>query len=191
MHTLVPSVPLISASAPKHTSDTKSCMASPFLFWSVLLQSLVPAGFLPLHGCMCFVYVFVCVLHVCSDAAEEWSDIPYPVCLAVCTTLSLSQYTTLSACLCSSLHACVCMCVFAARPQFKRGHRKTASHGTILDIPKIIVTGTGSPGAPSKQLLIREGRHCDAQARIGCYSRMSHIPHHSDLVEKSRKSKEH
>uniref|UniRef100_A0A672MJ54 Mitogen-activated protein kinase kinase kinase 7 n=1 Tax=Sinocyclocheilus grahami TaxID=75366 RepID=A0A672MJ54_SINGR len=33
----------------------------------------------------------------------------------------------------------------AARPQFKRGHRKTASHGTILDIPKIIVTGTGSP----------------------------------------------
>uniref|UniRef100_A0A8C1W2A8 Mitogen-activated protein kinase kinase kinase 7 n=2 Tax=Cyprinus carpio TaxID=7962 RepID=A0A8C1W2A8_CYPCA len=51
----------------------------------------------------------------------------------------------------------------AARPQFKRGHRKTASHGTILDIPKIIVTGTGSPGAPSKQLLIREGRHCDAQ----------------------------
>uniref|UniRef100_A0A673I6J1 Mitogen-activated protein kinase kinase kinase 7 n=1 Tax=Sinocyclocheilus rhinocerous TaxID=307959 RepID=A0A673I6J1_9TELE len=49
----------------------------------------------------------------------------------------------------------------AARPQFKRGHRKTASHGTILDIPKIIVTGTGSSGAPSKQLLIREGRHCD------------------------------
>uniref|UniRef100_A0A671LHN8 Mitogen-activated protein kinase kinase kinase 7 n=1 Tax=Sinocyclocheilus anshuiensis TaxID=1608454 RepID=A0A671LHN8_9TELE len=47
----------------------------------------------------------------------------------------------------------------AARPQFKRGHRKTASHGTILDIPKIIVTGTGSPGAPSKQLLIREGRN--------------------------------
>ncbi|KTF71203.1 hypothetical protein cypCar_00044199 [Cyprinus carpio] len=30
----------------------------------------------------------------------------------------------------------------AARPQFKRGHRKTASHGTILDIPKIIVTDT-------------------------------------------------
>uniref|UniRef100_A0A8C1R5H0 Mitogen-activated protein kinase kinase kinase 7 n=2 Tax=Cyprinus carpio TaxID=7962 RepID=A0A8C1R5H0_CYPCA len=66
---------------------------------------------------------------------------------------------TLSACLCLSLHARVCMCVFAARPQFKRGHRKTASHGTILDIPKIIVTGTGSPGAPSKQLLIREGRN--------------------------------
>uniref|UniRef100_A0A8C2C8N6 Mitogen-activated protein kinase kinase kinase 7 n=2 Tax=Cyprinus carpio TaxID=7962 RepID=A0A8C2C8N6_CYPCA len=37
----------------------------------------------------------------------------------------------------------------AARPQFKRGHRKTASYGTILDIPKIFVTGTGSPGAPS------------------------------------------
>ncbi|KAA0708674.1 Mitogen-activated protein kinase kinase kinase 7 [Triplophysa tibetana] len=32
-----------------------------------------------------------------------------------------------------------------ARPQFKRGHRKTASHGTILDIPKIIVTATCEP----------------------------------------------
>uniref|UniRef100_A0A4W4EAA2 Mitogen-activated protein kinase kinase kinase 7 n=1 Tax=Electrophorus electricus TaxID=8005 RepID=A0A4W4EAA2_ELEEL len=31
----------------------------------------------------------------------------------------------------------------AAPPQFKRGHRKTASHGTILDVPKIFVTGTG------------------------------------------------
>uniref|UniRef100_A0A673IA36 Mitogen-activated protein kinase kinase kinase 7 n=1 Tax=Sinocyclocheilus rhinocerous TaxID=307959 RepID=A0A673IA36_9TELE len=72
-------------------------------------------------------------------------------------------------------------------PFAPRGHRKTASHGTILDIPKIIVTGTGSSGAPSKQLLIREGRHCDAQARIGCYFRMSHIPRHPDLVEKSRK----
>uniref|UniRef100_A0A674DMD4 Mitogen-activated protein kinase kinase kinase 7 n=1 Tax=Salmo trutta TaxID=8032 RepID=A0A674DMD4_SALTR len=29
-----------------------------------------------------------------------------------------------------------------ARPQYKRGHRKTASFGTILDIPKIVVTGT-------------------------------------------------
>uniref|UniRef100_A0A4W4EAJ0 Mitogen-activated protein kinase kinase kinase 7 n=1 Tax=Electrophorus electricus TaxID=8005 RepID=A0A4W4EAJ0_ELEEL len=38
---------------------------------------------------------------------------------------------------------CVCVCVFAAPPQFKRGHRKTASHGTILDVPKIFVTGTG------------------------------------------------
>ncbi|XP_009292938.1 mitogen-activated protein kinase kinase kinase 7 isoform X1 [Danio rerio] len=32
-----------------------------------------------------------------------------------------------------------------ARPQYKRGHRKTASHGTILDIPKIIVTATCEP----------------------------------------------
>uniref|UniRef100_A0A8C1MQW8 Mitogen-activated protein kinase kinase kinase 7 n=1 Tax=Cyprinus carpio TaxID=7962 RepID=A0A8C1MQW8_CYPCA len=87
-------------------------------------------------------------------------DIPYTVCFAVCTTVSLFLSTyTLSACLCSSLHARVCMCVFAARPQFKRGHRKTASYGTILDIPKIFVTGTGSPGAPSKKLLIREGRN--------------------------------
>ncbi|KAM9783334.1 mitogen-activated protein kinase kinase kinase 7 [Neosynchiropus ocellatus] len=30
----------------------------------------------------------------------------------------------------------------AARPQFKRGHRKTASFGTILDVPKIVVTAT-------------------------------------------------
>uniref|UniRef100_A0AAR2KS44 Mitogen-activated protein kinase kinase kinase 7 n=1 Tax=Pygocentrus nattereri TaxID=42514 RepID=A0AAR2KS44_PYGNA len=27
--------------------------------------------------------------------------------------------------------------------KYKRGHRKTASYGTILDIPKIVVTGTG------------------------------------------------
>uniref|UniRef100_A0A671P069 Mitogen-activated protein kinase kinase kinase 7 n=1 Tax=Sinocyclocheilus anshuiensis TaxID=1608454 RepID=A0A671P069_9TELE len=107
----------------------------------------------------------VCVLHVCSNVAEEWSDIPYPVCFAVCTTVSLSvSVHTLSACLCSSLHARVCMCVFAARPQFKRGHRKTASHGTILDIPKIIITGTGSSGTPSKQLLIREGRQNNSRA---------------------------
>lgn len=41
------------------------------------------------------------------------------------------------------LHACVCgcVCVFAAQPQYKRGHRKTASFGTILDIPEIVVTG--------------------------------------------------
>ncbi|XP_061785836.1 mitogen-activated protein kinase kinase kinase 7 isoform X1 [Nerophis lumbriciformis] len=32
-----------------------------------------------------------------------------------------------------------------ARPQYKRGHRKTASHGTILDIPKIVVTATCEP----------------------------------------------
>lgn len=42
---------------------------------------------------------------------------------------------------------CVCVCVFAATPQYKRGHRKTASFGTILDVPKIVVTGiTGPPG---------------------------------------------
>uniref|UniRef100_A0A7N9B117 Mitogen-activated protein kinase kinase kinase 7 n=1 Tax=Mastacembelus armatus TaxID=205130 RepID=A0A7N9B117_9TELE len=28
-----------------------------------------------------------------------------------------------------------------AHPQYKRGHRKTASFGTILDVPKIVVTG--------------------------------------------------
>uniref|UniRef100_A0A3B5LM80 Mitogen-activated protein kinase kinase kinase 7 n=1 Tax=Xiphophorus couchianus TaxID=32473 RepID=A0A3B5LM80_9TELE len=46
---------------------------------------------------------------------------------------SLSQ----SACLlCTQLY--VCMCVFAARSQYKPGHRKTASFGTILDVPKIV-----------------------------------------------------
>ncbi|XP_037836746.1 mitogen-activated protein kinase kinase kinase 7 isoform X3 [Kryptolebias marmoratus] len=30
----------------------------------------------------------------------------------------------------------------AARPPYKRGHRKTASFGTILDVPKIVVTAT-------------------------------------------------
>ncbi|CAK6975588.1 mitogen-activated protein kinase kinase kinase 7 [Scomber scombrus] len=30
----------------------------------------------------------------------------------------------------------------SARPQYKRGHRKTASFGTILDVPKIVVTAT-------------------------------------------------
>lgn len=40
---------------------------------------------------------------------------------------------------------CVCMCVFAAHLQYKRGHRKTASLGTILDVPKIVVTGITGP----------------------------------------------
>uniref|UniRef100_A0A8C7M0L0 Mitogen-activated protein kinase kinase kinase 7 n=1 Tax=Oncorhynchus mykiss TaxID=8022 RepID=A0A8C7M0L0_ONCMY len=31
-----------------------------------------------------------------------------------------------------------------ARPQYKRGHRKTASFGTILDVPKIVFTGTSA-----------------------------------------------
>ncbi|XP_044024645.1 mitogen-activated protein kinase kinase kinase 7 isoform X2 [Siniperca chuatsi] len=30
-------------------------------------------------------------------------------------------------------------------PQYKRGHRKTASFGTILDVPKIVVTATCEP----------------------------------------------
>ncbi|XP_051792589.1 mitogen-activated protein kinase kinase kinase 7 isoform X1 [Acanthochromis polyacanthus] len=33
----------------------------------------------------------------------------------------------------------------AAPPQYKRGHRKTASFGTILDVPKIVVTATCDP----------------------------------------------
>ncbi|TNN69125.1 Mitogen-activated protein kinase kinase kinase 7 [Liparis tanakae] len=37
----------------------------------------------------------------------------------------------------------------AARPQYKRGHRKTASYGTILDVPKIVVTGISGTTGPS------------------------------------------
>ncbi|XP_077950108.1 mitogen-activated protein kinase kinase kinase 7 isoform X2 [Gasterosteus aculeatus] len=33
----------------------------------------------------------------------------------------------------------------AAHPQYKRGHRKTASYGTILDVPKIVVTASSDP----------------------------------------------
>lgn len=61
------------------------------------------------------------------------------------TPPSLSQ--SASACL-SCLQLYVCVCVFAALPQYKRGHRKTASFGTILDVPKIVVTGiSGPPGS--------------------------------------------
>uniref|UniRef100_A0A8C7YG13 Mitogen-activated protein kinase kinase kinase 7 n=1 Tax=Oryzias sinensis TaxID=183150 RepID=A0A8C7YG13_9TELE len=35
--------------------------------------------------------------------------------------------------------------VASSATQFRRGHRKTASHGTILDVPKIVVTGTCGP----------------------------------------------
>ncbi|XP_041043981.1 mitogen-activated protein kinase kinase kinase 7 isoform X6 [Cetorhinus maximus] len=39
--------------------------------------------------------------------------------------------------------ACVPVCVyFAARPKPKRGHRKTASFGTILDVPQIVISGS-------------------------------------------------
>lgn len=56
-----------------------------------------------------------------------------PVCLSL----------HLHACSCLQLYVrvCVCVCVFAAPAQYKRGHRKTASFGTILDVPKIVVTG--------------------------------------------------
>uniref|UniRef100_A0A672MH20 Mitogen-activated protein kinase kinase kinase 7 n=1 Tax=Sinocyclocheilus grahami TaxID=75366 RepID=A0A672MH20_SINGR len=95
--------------------------------------------------------------HTNSPGSNDTIKFPYKPKLKNGAT-SLTQSALLSAppSLCLSTH-------IVSRPQFKRGHRKTASHGTILDIPKIIVTGTGSPGAPSKQLLIREGRHCDAQ----------------------------
>uniref|UniRef100_A0A8D0CD97 Mitogen-activated protein kinase kinase kinase 7 n=1 Tax=Scleropages formosus TaxID=113540 RepID=A0A8D0CD97_SCLFO len=36
-----------------------------------------------------------------------------------------------------------------APPSYKRGHRKTASFGTILDVPEIVVTGTSADGLGS------------------------------------------
>uniref|UniRef100_A0A671U6E1 Mitogen-activated protein kinase kinase kinase 7 n=1 Tax=Sparus aurata TaxID=8175 RepID=A0A671U6E1_SPAAU len=45
----------------------------------------------------------------------------------------------------AAVRVCVYVCVFAARPQYKRGHRKTASFGTILDVPKIVVTASCEP----------------------------------------------
>ena len=46
----------------------------------------------------------------------------------------------------AAVRVCMCVCVFAAAPpQYKRGHRKTASFGTILDVPKIVVTGITGP----------------------------------------------
>uniref|UniRef100_A0AAZ3QR63 Mitogen-activated protein kinase kinase kinase 7 n=1 Tax=Oncorhynchus tshawytscha TaxID=74940 RepID=A0AAZ3QR63_ONCTS len=59
-----------------------------------------------------------------------------PTCMLQLWALSLS------ACMCTPA-VCVCVSV-AARPQYKRGHRKTASFGTILDVPKIVFTGTSA-----------------------------------------------
>uniref|UniRef100_A0A8C5I8T5 Mitogen-activated protein kinase kinase kinase 7 n=1 Tax=Gouania willdenowi TaxID=441366 RepID=A0A8C5I8T5_GOUWI len=48
------------------------------------------------------------------------------------------SHSVLSVCMLVCVCSCVCVCVFAARPLHKRGHRKTASFGTILDVPKIL-----------------------------------------------------
>uniref|UniRef100_A0A8C5IBX8 Mitogen-activated protein kinase kinase kinase 7 n=1 Tax=Gouania willdenowi TaxID=441366 RepID=A0A8C5IBX8_GOUWI len=55
-----------------------------------------------------------------------------------------NHHSVLSVCMLVCVCSCVCVCVFAARPLHKRGHRKTASFGTILDVPKIVVSGIGS-----------------------------------------------
>lgn len=66
------------------------------------------------------------------------------VCVGSCTYVRACL--CVRACLPVCVRACVYVCVFAAAPQYKRGHRKTASFGTILDVPKIVVTGTSSWG---------------------------------------------
>lgn len=76
---------------------------------------------LPLHvHCM----LCMCVAHISSPAVGTKSVL---VCMLVVFA------------------SCMCVCIFAARPEYKRGHRKTASFGTILDIPKIVVTGITGP----------------------------------------------
>lgn len=77
---------------------------------------------LPLHVAHCMLCM--CVAYISSPAVGPESV----VCMLV-------VYAAV----------CVCICVFAARPQYKRGHRKTASFGTILDVPKIVVTGITGP----------------------------------------------
>lgn len=105
--------------------------------------------------CMCVlcIHMSASLMHVlCILHAIIYCDVlPVQVqtrasCLFVCMGV---QMWVQSACLCTQLY--VCVYVFAARPQYKRGHRKTASYGTILDIPKIVVTGTGLEQAGSGQ----------------------------------------
>lgn len=87
-----------------------------FMFYVSVADSIV--AFQGLVGCMLPLHV-LCI--VCS------------ACVMLPFTVGHSLH----------LHACVCgcVCVFAAHQQYKRGHRKTASFGTILDIPEIVVTG--------------------------------------------------
>lgn len=73
--------------------------------------------------CTCVSFTCVCPKHVCV--------LNMPVCVCMLCVVA------------------VCVYMFsAARPQYKRGHRKTASYGTILDVPKIVVTGIAGPRAP-------------------------------------------
>uniref|UniRef100_A0A8D3D9B3 Mitogen-activated protein kinase kinase kinase 7 n=1 Tax=Scophthalmus maximus TaxID=52904 RepID=A0A8D3D9B3_SCOMX len=96
-----------------------------------LLAACAMSGMDEVHAALAYP---LCALHVCGlhfQSSPAVGAPPPPVCL--------------------SLHACtqlyVCVCFSAARPQYKRGHRKTASFGTILDVPKIVITGTtGPPG---------------------------------------------
>ena len=106
----------------------------------------------------------VCVIHACCCLLLKCSGCTVPGMDEVHAALAHALYA-LHVCVlhfqsspavgsvppvCLSLHAfcvrsCMCVCFSAARPQFKRGHRKTASYGTILDVPKIVITGTTGP----------------------------------------------
>lgn len=99
-----------------------------------------------IYGHLVYVMVFFCA---CSFMLP-FSFYMYVACMVVflhavplCNTMLYTSmllwtmpYTT-----CSRLHV-YCVCVFAAYTKPKRGHRKTASFGNILDVPEIIITGT-------------------------------------------------
>lgn len=87
---------------------------------------------------------------LCRTAAQllEWSGCMIPLHVRRMFCMCVAHLSSLWACL-SCMQLYVCICVFAALPPYKRGHRKTASFGTILDVPKIVVTGiTGPLGFP-------------------------------------------
>lgn len=79
---------------------------------------------------MLHLYVY-CMLCMCAANTSSIAVDPWSVFVCICMLLLFAAVCVF-----------VCMYVFTAQPQYKRGHRKTASFGTILDVPKIVVTGT-------------------------------------------------
>ncbi|XP_009998797.1 PREDICTED: mitogen-activated protein kinase kinase kinase 7 isoform X3 [Chaetura pelagica] len=57
------------------------------------------------------------------------------------------------------------MCIFSAYSKPKRGHRKTASFGNILDVPEIIIPGNGQQRRRSIQDLSVAGTESSQESR--------------------------
>lgn len=89
----------------------------------------------PVDASLCLVWIrCMLVLHI---------DAMSCMCVAYIASEAASLPQSVSVCmLVVYVAVCICMCFFAASSQYKRGHRKTASFGTILDVPKIVITGT-------------------------------------------------